>query len=60
MLKHPTTHLRLSQRVRKLARLSAAAIDASLSDYIASLIVRDAKRTGIDQLITKYASEVTR
>ena len=59
MVKHPTNRHRLSQRVRKLARLTAAAVEPSLSNYVAHLVVRDARRTGIDELVTTDAAEVT-
>ncbi|MFT7580726.1 MAG: hypothetical protein ACI9MR_002399 [Myxococcota bacterium] len=42
------------------ARLSAAAIEQSLSEYVATLIRRDAQRTGIDQLVATDREEVTR
>ena len=60
MIKQPTTHLRLPKEVRKMARLSAAAIEQTLSEYVAELIRRDAQRTGIDQLVTTDGKEVTR
>ena len=59
-IKQPTTHLRLPKDVRKMARLSAAAIERSLSEYVANLIHRDAQRTGIDQLVTTDSDRVTR
>ena len=60
MIKEPTTYLRLPRDVRRLARLSAAAADKTLSGYVADLIRRDARRTGVARLVTDQAEEATR
>lgn len=51
MTEKNTTNLRLPDHVRRMAGMAAAKAAKSLSEYVADLIIQDAKQSGIAALV---------
>ena len=45
------TYLNLPDRVGRMARMAAAKMGVSLSEYVTGLVIRDAQETGIADLV---------
>ena len=50
------TYLSLPVRVHKLARVGAAALGVTMSEFVSCLILEDATRRGIDEFVRKSVS----
>ena len=51
------TYLSLPVRVHKLARVGAAALGVTMSEFVSCLILEDATRRGIDEFVRESGGE---
>ncbi len=50
-------YLSVADRVHRLARVGAATLGTSMSEFVSCLILEDATRRGIDEFVRKAGAE---